>query len=207
MIVTNDLIKSFEPCEDGYKYWRSVDLSDLVEFMRRAHADGYSGWASWLFCRVVPREMAVKYAANAARSALHIFESSSPDDGRPREALDAIDRGEVTDDVLVASRATHAATHATHAAHAARAARAAAHAATHATHASRATHAATHATHAAHAACAAAYATDAAHSAAHAAHYAAYAADAAVHAAYAAKAEKWGEILEFGISILEKEEK
>ena len=144
MIVTNDLIKSFNPCQDGYEYWLSVALPDLVEFMRRAHSDGNSNWANWLFCRVAPRDVVVRYASNA-RSVLNIFESSSPSDGRPREVLDAIDRGEVTDEVLVASRATYAAANA--------------------------------------------------------------AANAAYAATYSSRAEKWGEILEFGISILEKEEK
>ena len=189
MIVKNGLIKSFSPCQDGYDYWISVDLPDLEAFMRRAHYDGHSGWANWLFCRVVPREMAVKYAANAARSALHIFESEYPSDTRPKEALDAIDRGEVTDDVLVASRAAaHAAYDAAHASHAARAA-------AHAAYATDAAHSAAHAaTHATHAALAATHAT-------HATQAAAYFMCAATHAAYS---EKWGEILEFGISLLEE---
>jgi hypothetical protein len=87
MIVTKEQLKALYPCIDGYEYWLKVNKPDLEEFMIQAWEDGYVNWANWLFVRVVPRELYLKYAIYSAELSLPIFEKCFPYDRKPRNAI------------------------------------------------------------------------------------------------------------------------
>jgi len=171
-------------------------LIDGCEECEDVKVGGRLSWANWLVTKVMSHENKIRYAIFAAEQVIEIFEKEYPYDKRPRKAIEAAKKyldGEVT---------------------AADSAYAAAHAAAHA--AAYAADAAVHAVHAAYAAYAASAAYAAANAAVHAANAAnaADAAYAAVHAAYAADAANAADadtdmltrIIEYGITLIEKED-
>jgi hypothetical protein len=87
MIVTKEQLEALNPCGEGYEYWLKVNKPDLEEFMIQAWEDNHADWANWLFVRVVPRELYLKYAIYSAELSLPIFEKCFPYDTKPRNAI------------------------------------------------------------------------------------------------------------------------
>ena len=190
MLITNELIKSLNPCKkrlDNYLQFYKDKSHTKAQFMglkNITHEDKI-----WVAFRLMPKENLKLAAADIAESVLHLFEEKYPKDKRPRKAIEVARNGNFN---TAADAAAYAATYAAATYAAADAVNAAAaYAATYA--AADAVNAAAVNAAADAAAYAAAYAADtaayvAAYAAANAAANAAYAADAAAYAARTARA-------------------
>jgi hypothetical protein len=206
-IITDDFLKSLEPCKDRLDNYldhysgKEFSILEFVELDNITWSDKF--WVLWNhdFLTVTQQRL---LACDFAEHVLHLFENQYPDDDRPRKAIIAARDSADAEAAASAYVAAYAAARAADAGRAAdAAARDAADAAADAAYAARAARAAYAAYAAANAAYAAAYtayaaaytaaadaytAADAAYDAANAdAYVAAYAARAA-RAAYAARA-------------------
>jgi|TARA_R110000823_G_scaffold140976_3_gene270897 hypothetical protein len=88
MKITKEKIRSMNPCKDGYQYWLDQGIEDLETFMLRAHKEGHSDWAIWLFTRSVDRPTRLRFSIFCAELVLHIFEKKRPEDNRARKAIE-----------------------------------------------------------------------------------------------------------------------
>ena len=122
-------------CKEGHQYWLDQGIEDLETFMLRAHKEGHSDWAIWLFVRSVDRPIILKFSIFCAEMVLPIFERKYPEDNRPRKAIESA-KAVLADNTEENKKATDAAAAATataayaYAAYAAATATAAANAAT-----------------------------------------------------------------------------
>ena len=157
IIITPELLRSWEPCADGYKWGlpivgEGITLKKLLPEFRRAD------WMLWTLRKadVLKHVQLVELAVVCAKTVLDIYEKQYPLDKRPRQAIEAA--------ISYAKNPTEESRKAAHAA---------APYAAHAHAAAYAAYAADPYADAAAAVYAAANAADAAHSAAYAAAYAA----------------------------------
>ncbi len=98
MEITLEQLEALTPCEDGAAYWKEKGIEDLAGFMLQAHADDHSGWAHWLFARVVDVKTRVRYALYAARLVEHLAS-----DDNVKKCIDTVDRwlnGDLSNDDL-----------------------------------------------------------------------------------------------------------
>ncbi len=206
--VTKEQLKEWKACVDGYRWWLAncEGLSNKKQIKKLIDSPDMN-WANWLVVRMLSPKDKIKYAVFAAEQIIELYEKKYPDDNRPRLAIEAAKivikrntkRNRNAADAAYAA-AYAAALAAADAAYAAADAADAAYAA--ALAAADAAYAAAYA--AANAAYAAAYAAYAAADAAYAAAYAA--ANAAANAAYAARRKMKIKIINYGITLLKKEE-
>jgi hypothetical protein len=201
MKVNRQWFRNQGACQDGYQWVCSqltgseeIEVKDLIN--KLIGEDKFS-WASWTIVRVFNRSQKLRYALYAAKSVLNIFEEKYPEDKRPANAIQLVekyieDENSVSQEELIAAR---------RAADAALAASTAA------------------CTAACTAAYVAAYAAALATSTAYAAAYTAdaYVADAAADAAYAAadalafadapayaRKEQYKQILTYGLTLIKE---
>ena len=191
-------LEKLNPCTDGFNWYeeniKTEDLKDILIELNNYKPD----WSRWLMVRMLNKKQNQEIAIFSAKSVLHIYEDSYPDDKRVRECIEAVEKyllDEITRDVLLEKRraayTTACVVYATTRAAAYATTRAAAYAAY---AASDAANAAAYASDAA--------AADAASDAAHAAH-AANAANAAAHAAAAARKKLQEKIINKAIELLD----
>ena len=183
--LTLRFLQSKGACSDGVAWFKAQKETDIIKVLHALEIDNHWNWANWLIVRVMSRPQYLSYAIFAAEQVIETYEKRYPGNAKPRRAIEAA-KAVLKNDTPKNRDAAYAA---------ADAADAYADAAD-ATYADAAA--------AAYAAYAAAYAADA-----YGAAYATYAADAAADAAaadaYADALRK--KILEYGISLLKKENK
>ena len=90
MKITEEKIKSLNPCEDGLKWFieNSKNESDLLAMLLKLNKVN-PNWARWGFSRLATKQQNQKIAIFSAELVLDIFEKKSPNDKRPREAIQA----------------------------------------------------------------------------------------------------------------------
>ena len=92
-VVTKALLKKIAACDDGTKYAvKSLLGKSYSDAIRQCIADDQLQWANWGIVRVMDGTERVKYAIYAAKQVLKIFEDKYPNDKRPREAINAVER-------------------------------------------------------------------------------------------------------------------
>jgi hypothetical protein len=112
--VTNELIKSLNPCKvrhDNYlKFYTNKEYSkaQFLGLKNISHSDKL-----WVAFRLMPKDNIRLACADIAESVLHIFEAKYPNDKRPRLAIEAARRGNA---VAAADAAAYAAANAAYAA-------------------------------------------------------------------------------------------
>ncbi len=90
MKITNELIKSFNPCTDRYdnylKFYanKTHSLDQFMDLEDISHDDKL-----WVCFRLMPRQNRKFCAADIAELVLPIFEAEYPNDKRPRLAIEA----------------------------------------------------------------------------------------------------------------------
>ena len=91
MTITQQQLKDWSACADGYK-WACGILKDKpmeVKNFLKITADHRLDWANWVIVRVMTYDQYVKYAVFAAEQVIKIYEDKYPDDKRPRLAIEA----------------------------------------------------------------------------------------------------------------------
>ena len=178
MKINRKWLEKFNACTDGKEWYLTNCPENPSEGIKGLMKGDKYDWANWLIVRIMNYKQYVSYAIFAAEQVIDIYEKQYPDDKRPREAMEAAKKC-----IDIPSKKNKQAAYAS------------ANAAANAAHA------------AAYASANAAYAAYASANAADAAAYAAYAAaNADSAAAYVAnKKEMRIKILEYGISLLNKE--
>ena len=224
MKITLDFLRANHACRKAIIWFNSQQDSDLEIIIHKLMEEKNFPWVNWLILKTLNKEKIVKYAIFSAESVLDLYEKRFQDD-KPRLAIEAAKECLIN---LSAAADIYAAFQSADAADtiAYNAASAEIYAAFHSAQAdSDAAHDASAEIYAAfksaqtafdaadtiayNAAAAAAGAASAAQAAVddatYAGHAAAYAIDAAVAAANAAKKNLYVEILNYGISLIEKE--
>jgi hypothetical protein len=122
MKITNDLIKSLNPCQDrldNYIKFYSKKSHTKAEFLRLKNITSMD--KIWVVVRLMSKDNLRLAAADIAESVLHIYEKAYPNDDRPRKAIEVARANK--NSYATFSSAIHAASHCSfHAAHAAYAA-------------------------------------------------------------------------------------
>jgi len=177
MKITLDFLRANHACRKAIIWFNSQQDSDLEIIIHKLMEEKNFPWVNWLILKTLNKEKIVKYAIFSAESVLDLYEKRFQDD-KPRLAIEAAKECLIN---LSAAADIYAAFQSADAAD-------------------------TIAYNAAAAAAGAASAAQAAvDDATYAGHAAAYAIDAAVAAANAAKKNLYVEILNYGISLIEKE--
>ena len=91
MKITQQKLKDWSACTDGYKWARGIlkDKPMEVKEFLKITADYRLDWANWVICRVFDKPNKVRYAIFAAEQVIHLFEKKYPNDKRPRKAIEA----------------------------------------------------------------------------------------------------------------------
>jgi hypothetical protein len=112
-MITNDIIKSLNPCKDRLdnylKFYEDKEhtKAQFMELKNITHEDKL-----WVAFRLMTRDQVIKAVADIAESVLHIFEKKYPNDPRPRKAIEAARICDVNSAPTAAAYAAAAATYA-----------------------------------------------------------------------------------------------
>ena len=89
--LSAELLKSLEPCYEGYKWYvkNCKSTQDTVDIIKMLIKENELDWANWVMSRTLSHENKVRYAIYAAEQVLGIFEEKYPDDKRPRLTIEA----------------------------------------------------------------------------------------------------------------------
>ena len=89
--LSAELLKSLEPCYEGYKWYvkNCKSTQDTVDIIKMLIKENELDWANWVMSRTLSGENKVRYAIYAAEKVIGIFEEKYPDDKRPRLAIEA----------------------------------------------------------------------------------------------------------------------
>ena len=203
MKITLDFLRANHACRKAIIWFNSQQDSDLEIIIHKLMEEKNFPWVNWLILKTLNKEKIVKYAIFSAESVLDLYEKRFQDD-KPRLAIEAAKECLINlsaaADIYAAFQSADAAD--TIAYNAASAEIYAAFKSAQTAFDAADTIAYNAAAAAAGAASAAQAAVD---DATYAGHAAAYAIDAAVAAANAAKKNLYVEILNYGISLIEKE--
>jgi len=88
MKITKAKIKKLKPCRDGYKWFINHGSPDLLKTLLKVNKVN-SGWATWLYTKLMTPKQCKQFAIYSAEKVLHIFEEKFPNDDRPRLAITA----------------------------------------------------------------------------------------------------------------------
>src|ERR1039458_8988639 len=90
MNITQEQLKEWSACTDGYKWACGVLKNKPMEVKKflKITADYRLDWTNWVICRVFDKPNKVRYAIFAAEQVIHLFEKEYPDDKRPRKAIE-----------------------------------------------------------------------------------------------------------------------
>ena len=88
MKLTRKMIEKHDPCQDGLDWYVEHGTNDLLSTLLKVNKVN-SGWASWLYTRLMTVNQRRELAIFAASKVLPIFESKHPNDARPRNAIKA----------------------------------------------------------------------------------------------------------------------
>jgi len=182
--ITKKWLKSRNACGEGIEWFKQQKDKSTINIIKKLKKENKNDWLNWLLIRLMNYKQYVSYAVYAAEQVIDIYEKKYPNDGRPRDAIEAAKRcieSPTKKNKAAAAATIYAAYEAVDAA---------------------ATYAAYEAVDAAVAAAAAATATAATAAYEAAATYATYAADAATAAYEAAAAKMKLKIINYGIRIL-----
>ena len=91
MTITQQQLKDWSACTDGYKWACGILQDKPMEFKKflKITADHRLDWANWVIVRVMTYDQYVSYAVYAAEQVIDIYEKKYPDDKRPRLAIEA----------------------------------------------------------------------------------------------------------------------
>ena len=90
MLITQDKLKEWSACTDGYKWAcgilkkKPMSAKNFIKITAEHKLD----WANWVICRVLDKPNKVRHAVFAAKQVLHLFEKKYPDDKRPLHYCD-----------------------------------------------------------------------------------------------------------------------
>ena len=106
--LTVGYIKSLKPCSEGLVWFKKQNEREPIKVLNKLMAENHHDWANWLVVRLLKTHKdKVKYALNAARSALPIYEKKYPGDNRIRLCIEATDgwlQGKVSIEMVRESR-------------------------------------------------------------------------------------------------------
>lgn len=88
-IDENWLVKN-NACNDWIKWFSSQKETDAVAVVRSLLREKKLDWANSIIVRILDRKHKIKYAVFSAEQVIHIFEKEHPDDERPRDAIRAV---------------------------------------------------------------------------------------------------------------------
>ena len=91
MKITIEQMEKLGACEEGIEWLKNQKDYELSALVKSAIAGGLPSmrFANWGLVRVMTDKQKRQYALFAARSVLPIFEKRSPEDKRPRRAIEA----------------------------------------------------------------------------------------------------------------------
>ena len=91
MTITQQQLKDWSACADGYKWACGILKDKPMEFKKflKITADHRLDWANWVIVRVMTYDQYVSYAVYAAEQVIDIYENKYPNDKRPRLAIEA----------------------------------------------------------------------------------------------------------------------
>jgi hypothetical protein len=99
MKFTLEDLKKLEPCEDGLFWYEGNIRSEIFEEVIVQLGNHHWPWAVWLF-KALTEEQNKKIVIFCAKKVLPTFEASYPNDFRPRRAIEAAEKSEVTDAIV-----------------------------------------------------------------------------------------------------------
>ncbi len=92
MKITIEMLSKYEaPCKDGIEWFNAQKSHELTDLVENAIKEGMGKmrYCNWGIARCMTKIQAVRYACYAARQILYIYEDESPNDYRPRRAIEA----------------------------------------------------------------------------------------------------------------------
>jgi len=89
MEITNEWLKSKNPCSDGYGWFLDSKKTDLCEILDSLLLENHFDWANWVIVRKMNKKQKVQYAIFAAEVALGVYEKEYPENDKPRKAIEA----------------------------------------------------------------------------------------------------------------------
>ncbi len=99
MKFTIDDLKKLDPCKEGLVWYEENVKSENFEEIIVQVGEHFLPWAIWLF-RALSKEQNMKIAIFCAKEVLPKFEAIYPKDLRPRRAIEAVEKSEVTDVII-----------------------------------------------------------------------------------------------------------
>ena len=91
MKITQQQLKDWSACADGYKWARGILKNKPMEVKKflKITADHRLDWANWVIVRVMTYDQCVSYAVYATEQVIGIYEKKYPNDKRHRLAIEA----------------------------------------------------------------------------------------------------------------------
>ena len=91
MRVTKNWLVKHNACSDGMSFVTEHKLIDTDEcyFIRQLVKLDKHDWALWLLVHRLDRKDRIRFTVHCAKDVLPIYEAESPDDTRPRKAIEA----------------------------------------------------------------------------------------------------------------------
>ena len=89
MEITMQWLEENGACQESRDAWRAERDNNHEVMVHRLMDGGQFDWANWLVSRLLARDDRVRYAIHAAELVLSIYETTYPDDDRPRKAIEA----------------------------------------------------------------------------------------------------------------------
>lgn len=88
MKLTKEMLKRYDACECGYKWYLKNGCDTVEKTMELLLSSGKTDWADWLIARVLKRKHKIMYAIYAAEQVIDLYEKEYPKDDRPRNAIE-----------------------------------------------------------------------------------------------------------------------
>ena len=89
MIITKELLKEHSACTSGYEWYLEQGIEDAFEIFDRLKKEERFDDLNWILTRMMTKEQCVMYAIYSAELVIDVFEKKSPDNHKPRKAIEA----------------------------------------------------------------------------------------------------------------------
>jgi len=82
-------VEKYQPCEESLEWYRGYLNKSPITILNKLIKGKKYDWANWFIVRVMTYHDYVSYAVFSAEQVIDIYEKKSPNDNRPRKAIEA----------------------------------------------------------------------------------------------------------------------
>jgi len=90
--ITKKWLKDKNACRDGVEWFLEQKDKSTTSVIKQLKKENKHDWLNWLLARLMNYKQYVSYAVYTAEQVIDIYEKKYPNDGRPRDAIEAAKR-------------------------------------------------------------------------------------------------------------------